>query len=87
MMNQEDIDHANRLEFEKDYEALEKFFDEMDLDCFNEKYFKWMADFEILAVPSSGFAIDMDVDYSVVDTMFEMGLTPEKSVLSYWNLI
>lgn len=86
-MNQEDIDHANRLEFEKDYEELEKFFDEMDLDFFNEKYFKWMADFELLAIPSVGFSLDMDVDYSVVDMMFEMGLTPEKSVVSYWNLI
>ena len=83
-LNQEDIDHANRLEFSKDYEALDKFWNEMDLDAFNTAYFSWMASFEDLTAVSEAWKDVVDVNYQVVDDMFEAGITPDEAVIAYW---
>lgn len=86
-LDQETVDKMNRLEFERDFEGLDKLFDEMDLECFNAKYFMWMEEFEKLATPEAGFPADMDMNYSIVDQMFEAGFAPQYAVYSYYHKV
>lgn len=65
----------------------DKIYNELDIDKLNEEYFIWMAAFEKAATPEQGYPLDMDVNYSVVDQMFEENITPDDAVKEYWNRI
>lgn len=84
-MDQDKLNKALQMEWEIDFEGLEQFFDDLDIDNFNREYLAWMKKFESLAVPKAGFPKNLDVDYNIVDMMFEEGLTAPDAVLDYWN--
>ena len=81
-MSQEEIDRA--LEYDKEFNELEKFFDQLDIDIFNQHYLNWMEIFEMLASPKAGFSENMDVDYNIVDALYEEGKDPKEAVTEYW---
>lgn len=89
-LSDETVNHMNQLEHNRDYDELEKFcedLDEKDQALYDavetDQYFKWMSEFEALAIPEIGFPLDMDVDYSVVDKMYDEGVSPKGAVADY----
>jgi hypothetical protein len=75
--------------FSDDLDALDiyasKIFDQMDIDKLNDGYLTWMESFEGHATVSEGYPVDMDVNYQIVDTLFDEGFKPMDAVREYWN--
>lgn len=52
----------------------------------NQEYFEWIEEFNSLANQDQRFSM-CDIDYSVVDQMFDENVCVRESLNEYWNRI